>query len=126
MSTEIKINKSQKIKDLYFNENIKDNKEIYDRLTKEGIKIDKRFISNVMWAIRKPEDMLDRKSGISDIIRNMLNENNDLSNNELRSKLINDHNITDINRKLIVDTAWRIRKELKTKQLEQEKSNKDK
>lgn len=126
MSNSTKVNKSQLIKDLYNNEGIKDNNEIYERLTKQGIDINKRTVSNIMWAIRKPEDMLDRKSGFSNIIREMLNENPDLSNKDIRSKLIKDHNIKDPNRKLIVDTSWRIRKELEKKKLEQEKSDKDK
>lgn len=112
MNDQTKVNKTKFIKDLYHKEGIKDNAVIYERCQKAGVAADKRFIASTMWAIRSPEDMVERVS-VADEIRMILEEKPDMKNREIYSKI---HKLyPDKTRKYCVDTAWRIRQELKKK-----------
>ncbi len=113
---ETKVNKTSFIKKLYIDEGIKDNAEVYARCQEAGIEIDKRNIANIMWAIRKPEDMVERVS-VADDIRVLLKEDIEMTNKDIYSKLRVAH--PEKNRKYVVDTAWRLRREIRSEILKQ-------
>lgn len=119
ITLDINKSKSALIKELYKEHGIKENQEVFDILTANGVSVTKAVVSSQMWAIRTPEDSVGRSrsrtnnSPYKEELTRLIIEGN--SNTEAWSAL---HNWAEKNgkepknRKWVCDTAWAIRKKL--------------